>query len=137
MIKILKSKSANKGSIALISVLIISAILLIVTVSMSENNISTSYEQLNTSSNKTVYYTAESCLEEAIYRLEDDTAFAGTTLNFDEPGLSCNITVSGVSPKIVQISVVYGDYTENYSSEIDVADLGSAHNAQLNNWNEI
>lgn len=130
----MKNKIINqRGSIALISILIISAVVLILVLSMSDINMSTSYQYLNTASNKTVYYTAEACLEETIIRLEDDDNFTGTTIIFNDD-TNCTITVSGTD---IELVVNYLNYSQNYSAEISKAEVGEANNVQLLNWHKI
>lgn len=131
MIKINK----QKGSIALISILIISAILILLVLGSSEGNISTSYQYLNKESGKTSYYTAEACLEETIIRIEADTTFSGTTLAIGDT--TCQSTVSNDTPKLVLINVNYGNYSENFQATVSVTTSGQANNATLLSWGKI
>lgn len=124
-----------KGSIALISILIISAILLITVIGMSESNISQMYQYLNNESNEIMYNTGEGCLEETIIRLEDDISFTGTTLNLDDQ--VCTITVSGADTKTVLIEVSFLNYTQTFRAQLSVTATGQANNVDLLNWNEI
>ncbi len=124
-----------KGSIALISILIISAVLLITVIGMSESNISQMYQYLNNESNEIMYNTGEGCLEEAIIRIEDNTSFPGTTLNLDDQ--VCTITVTGEGTKTILIEVSYLNYTQTFEAQVSVTAAGQAHNVDLLNWNEI
>ena len=90
--KFLKQK---RGSIALISLLIISAFTLLIVLAASEASISTYQIYLNESSGETAYYGAESCLEEAIMRIEGDSDFSGTTLGGLTDGFSVVTQFSG------------------------------------------
>lgn len=123
----------QKGSVALISILIISAIVLILVLSMSDISISTSYQYLNASSNKAVYYTAEACLEETIARMEKDDNFTGATIIFNDD-TNCTVSVSGTD---IEMGVSYFDYSQNYSAEISKEEIGEANNVQLLNWDKI
>lgn len=125
----------KKGSIALLSMLIISAFTLILVVAMSEINLSTSYQYLNNTANKTSYAFAESCFEEGLLRLEADSAFTGTTLIFDT-NAECTIAVSGTSPKIMAITVQYGDYEQTFSGQVSLEAAGQVWNATLWKWQE-
>lgn len=128
-----KIVSENSGSIALISVLIIAAFTILIVLAMSEVNISTSYEYFNNSENKTAYYTAESCLEEAIIRLEDNPAFNLGTITFDTD-TSCNISVANNQ---ILIEVTHLDFAQNYQADISLTSNGQANNIKLLNWQEI
>lgn len=122
----------NSGSIALISVLIIAAFTILIVVAMSEVNISTSYEYFNNSENKTAYYAAESCLEEAVIRLEDDPTFNSGTITFDAD-TNCNISVTGNQ---ILIEVTHLDFAQNYHADISLNSNGQANNVKLLNWYE-
>lgn len=126
----------QKGSIALISILVIVAFSLILAVGMSEVNISTSYQHLNNNANKGAYYLAEACLEESILRLEADNSFVSETLVFSNAD-SCDINVSGINPKTVAIDVNYSNYTQNFQAQLQLSQNGQVTNAALSNWLEI
>lgn len=131
--KIIHYYQKCRGSIALISVLVISAVVLILTLGLSEINISTSYQYLNNSSNKTAYYAAEACFEEAVIRLEKDISFTTTTITID-PDTSCLINVSGLD---LNISVDYLDYNQSFLGAISINAIGQANNVTLLSWEEI
>ena len=136
MIKRIKNLAKKeRASVALISVLIISAILVILTIGMSDNSISTSYQYLNKESNQNLYHTAESCLEETIIRMEEDTSFAGTTLSFND--ITCTSIVTGISTKMILIEVTYLEYTQNYSAEVTITVNGQANNVTLLKWSKV
>ena len=122
----------NRASIALISLLVISAFTLILVVGMSEVNLSKSYQYLNNTSDKTAYYIAEGCLEEAMIRLENNTSFAGTTLTLDAD-TNCSVSVTGTT---ISITVNHLDYTQTFEGEVSVTQEGTANNISLQYWNE-
>lgn len=123
----------QKGSVALISILIISAITLLLVLGMSEISISTSYQYLNNSINKDNYYSAEACLEEALIRVEQNPSFIAGAINFDS-GASCTISVNGDA---ITITVNYLDYSETFQADTSLSQIGEANNIELLNWNEI
>ncbi len=126
----------QKGSIALISILLVSAITLLIVVSMSEINISTSQQHLNSTSSKSNYYLSEACFEESLIRLENDAGFTGTSISFDTNS-NCTITISGGATKTVDITTNFFDYTQNYQGTVTIEQNGQAINATLLNWSEI
>lgn len=125
----------TRGSIALISTLIISMFILILAVSMAENSISVGYQHVNNAASKFSMNFAEGCFEEALHRIELDTSYSGSTLTFSDG--SCEITVSGGSTKTIDITLTYLDYIQNFQGTADVTTLGHATNASLSTWNEI
>ena len=126
----------NKGSIALISLIIIAAITLIMVLGMSDSSISNSYQFKNASSNKSSYYIAESCLEEAIIRLERDSGFSSETITIDDNS-SCSITVSGTTTKSINIDVTYDNYVQTYHGQAEITENGTVNNIDLTLWEEI
>lgn len=126
----------HKASIALMSILIISAFTMFLVLTMSEVNVTRSYNYLNTSTQNESLYGAEGCLEEAIIRLEQDMAFTSGTITYSAEK-TCQITVSGTNPLTVNIEMSYDDYTQNYSAELNVVEDGEANNIHLSSWQEI
>lgn len=131
----LKFKSQN-ASIALISLLVISVFTLILVVAMSEVNISSSYQRLNTESGKLSYYAAEGCFEEAAHRLEEDTGFNSATLEYDSD-TSCSIVVTGTAPYVITVTVNYLNYVERYQANAYITSSGEGTNLSLGDWQEI
>lgn len=125
----------TRGSIALISILIISAFTLIVAVLTAETNISTGYQYVNRFSENDSYYSAEGCLEEALIRIEGDSSFATETVTFT--GGSCVINVTGTDPKTVDITFTQGSNVQNFRGEVDITLNGHAINTSLSTWSEI
>ncbi len=132
----MKPNTTNtKGSIALIGILIISAMLIVLTVSMSESNISSMYQYLNNESSQKMYHVAEGCLEETMFRIEGDISFTGTTLSMGD--VSCTSTVSGGTTKDIAIIINYLSYVQNFSAQVEVATNGEVNNVELLNWGKI
>lgn len=125
-----------KASIALMSILIITAFTLLLVLTMSEVNVTRSIQYLNTSTQNESLYGAEACLEEAMLRLEQDPTFTSETVTFDTDK-TCTITVSGSNPITVNIEMNYDTYTENYSAQLTLVQNGSAYNIRLDSWEEI
>jgi len=126
----------HKASIALMSILIISAFTMFLVLTMSEVNVTRSYNYLNTSTQNESLYGAEGCLEEAMISLEQDTTFTSGTITYSAEK-TCQITVSGTNPLTVNIEMSYDDYTQNYSAELNVVEDGEANNIHLSSWQEI
>lgn len=122
-----------RGSIALISMLIISAFTIILVVAMSEINISTSKNYFNNNGDKTAYYSAEACLEEAIIRLEKDPTFVTETLTFDSD-TDCTITANA---NTISVTANFLNFTQNFQATIQIKSSGQANNLKLLNWKQI
>jgi hypothetical protein len=134
----MKKISTKRGSIALISILLITSILLIVVTGMAEAHMSILFQYNNNVMGMSSYYGAESCLEETIRRLEQDTAFTGTTIT-DDAVTFCSTAVSGAG-NIKTISVTNvenGIYTQQFEGSISITQSGTANNALLTGWKKI
>jgi hypothetical protein len=131
----MKILNKQTGSIALISLLIISAFTLILGLAMAENSISTGYQYVNNTSGEASYYGAEGCLEEAVIRIENDSSFTSETISFDWG--TCQIVVTGTNPKTVDVTITQGVYSETYQATVDITVNGHATNASLSSWEEI
>lgn len=119
----------------LIMVLMMSATLLIIVLGSSDTQISASYQNLNTNSNKAAYYNAESCYEEAARRLKEDATYIGETITFDYG--SCTISIVGSDTKTVSVTTQFNGYTQYYQAEILIIDNGEINNVRLLNWQKI
>ncbi len=126
------------GSVALISILLISAILIILVTAMSDSSINTSYQYLNNESDKNAYYYAEACLEETLLRIEQDPSFSSMSHTIGDA--VCTVTVSAANPKDVNISITYANYTsftQNYYASVVLTVNGQAYNVSLLKWEKI
>lgn len=138
MKNILKNKNKRglrKGSVALISVMLISALTLIVVISMTEINFLTSSQSFNSGADRTAYYAAEACLEEATVMLEADLNYSSGGLTFDAD-TSCTISVTDDGQKNVTIQATYLDYVQNFSATFSYQQNGQASNLHLIDWSE-
>lgn len=134
----MKETAQNKeGSVALMSILIISAMLVLIVLGMSETNISNNYSYLNSNSDQLIYNLAESCFEDTVKRLEEDPLFDGSTTTFADTGSSCTSDVSGAGPYTVEVELTNNNYTQYFEGEVSLTTIGEANNAELLNWGEI
>lgn len=127
----------QKGSIALMTVLVVSAIMLIAVLGASESQITTSYQHLNATSNNSAYYFAESCLEEAMGQLKADSDYIGGEIELANDNMNCGVLVTGGSQKTIDVMVNYENYTQSYQAEVSVSSNGEANNVRLLNWEKI
>lgn len=127
---------SNRASISLITLLVISAFTLILVVGASVAGISNYDQSFNYDSSKISYYMAEACLEEALLRTEADSNFSSTTLTLDAD-TNCSVTVAGVNPKTITVTVNFLDYTQTYQAEVSLTQTGQIYNSELLTWEEI
>ena len=124
-----------KASVALVSLLLISAITLLLALGMSEVNISKSYQYQNNEANKMNLYLAESCLEDALLRLKSDPEFNSGSINFDANS-SCSVSISGSETLYILITANFYDFSETYQAEVTHSQDGEVYNLSLDNWEE-
>ncbi len=125
-----------RASISLISLLVISALTLILVVAVSIAGSSNYDQSFNFDSTKTSYYTAEACLEEALLRTEQNSGFTSTSLTVDSD-TDCEVTVTGTNPKTVTVTVHFLDYSQTFRATVSITQAGQIYNSDLLTWEEI
>lgn len=127
----------ERASIAIMSLLLISAITLLAAITVAENNWNTSQQSLNRFIQESLYYAAEACLEESAIRIESDSSFSGAQLTIAD-NVICNSSVTELDGSYtVSIQVSENNYSENYQGIFDSQNLGSSLNLNLNTWTEL
>lgn len=99
----------TQGFVALVTVLIISAIALLIGLSISLLSIGEVKMSLQKSQSSQAYYLANLCAEEALMKLKNDIDYSGEVLNDIENG-SCIILVEG--NWIVKVSANFSNQTK-------------------------
>ncbi|EKD48339.1 MAG: hypothetical protein ACD_65C00011G0003 [uncultured bacterium] len=128
--------NSKQGSVALVSLLIISAFTLVLVLIASESSVSTYEEYVNDNSDQMMYYSAEGCLEEAILRLENNSTFVGETVNID-PDTECVIAITeDDNRKIIDIEISHLNYTQNFQAVAELLESGEIFNSNLEEWEE-
>jgi type II secretory pathway component PulK len=125
-----------RASVALISLLVISSVTLIVVLAMAEVDVSSFYQYENNNSNTSAYYLGESCLEEAMHRLEEDTSFTSANITLDS-NQSCSITVTATSNYSIDVNVSFYDYVQNFRGIGTISTSGGANHFTLSSWQEV
>lgn len=129
-------RAVHRASVALISLIFISAFTLILVIMMSESSLSSSIANSNHEINRAMRYAAEACLEEGLLRLEEDPTFTGTTLTLSDT-TSCSFTVSGSMPSLFSIEVNDQDNVQTFEADVNLTTVGQSNNATLLRWEEI
>lgn len=115
-----KTKKLNDGYVTLISVLIIGAIGLTITLSLlllglSASRTSFAYEQQNTAQGL-----AEACTEEGLQQIRNSTPFTGGgTLNLSTGDCSYSVTSQGGEDRTIEASATVGGVVRKIKVIID------------------
>jgi len=128
-----KPKSNRDGFIALIAILIISGIIILISLTVSQLSIAEAQMSLQKSQSSQAYYLANLCAEEALMRLEETNgAYAGGS-ELIENG-SCIISVSGNLPaKKVGIEADF----QNQIRKIKIIISQISPKIIINSWQEV
>lgn len=127
---------AHRASIALITLLVISAVTMILVVAASVNGLSNYDQSFNFEAGKIGYYGAEACLEEALLRTELDATFSTTSFSLDAD-TDCSVSVSGTNPKTINVTVNFLEYTQTFEATVQITQNGQIYNSELLTWEEI
>lgn len=124
-----------RGYIALVSVLIISAVVLLIALGISQFGIGQSTMALQKNQALESYYLAQSCAEEALMKLKEDLGYRGNeTLNIN--GNSCAILPaegSGNKNRVVKTSS--NAYNQIRKIKIEIDRVNPA--MDIKSWQEL
>ena len=129
-----KNLQNNNGFVALTSVLIISAVCLIIGIGVISLNISEGQMSLQKDQSSQSYYFANLCAEEALISLKEDNGYLGETINGESMNIensSCTISVEG--SWTVKISAISSDQVKKIKIKL------SQINPQIviSSWEEV
>lgn len=119
-----------RGQIALIAILIVTAVALAAALSASFTNRGGLARGLLHTQSQEAFANAEKCLEEALLRLKNDSSYGGGADPFGDG--SCSITISGGTITVTG-KVAGGKVFRKIQATVTVT-LG---NVQLNTWQEV
>jgi|GEM_PF-5160340 len=114
------AKKREKGAVALTTLIVVSAILMLTGITILLVNIDLS--RATTSSNATIMNRMRltACLEESLIRLKDNDIFIGTiTMNFNSYTCESIVTDNG-SPGVKNISITSSSHEFNYQKDFQV-----------------
>lgn len=126
-------KNKKNGFVALMSVVIISAILLILAITISSSSIFERYDILASELKERSLSNAEACADEALLLIannENHTATTTTTLTAKDQCTIGPIPTSG-NPRIFFTTSSYAGYTTNLKISVDPTTIS------VNYWEEI
>jgi hypothetical protein len=122
----------NQGISALLTIVIIGAAGLLMAYSSVVMGLGELEMGYDAQQGKQAFSVADSCVEEAYYRLKLDSGYTGGTLNFDSGSCIIAITGSG-SNRTINIEASLGDYTQKIESEVTI----SGSEIVIDSWEEI
>ncbi|OGI94361.1 hypothetical protein A3A03_03420 [Candidatus Nomurabacteria bacterium RIFCSPLOWO2_01_FULL_40_18] len=110
----------NKGFMALISVVIISAILLLVAISLSNTSFYGRSNILDSELKEKSSALAEACVDVAILKLTDNSSYSPIDEFVNVGSEKCTIdSISVGNPKIIKVMADYQHYITKLEIEID------------------
>lgn len=136
--KVMRAPKAPRGVIALISTLVIMAVVLAIGLSISligRDEIALSGVYLD---GEQAFAIADACTEEGVSRFKANGAFGGTTLSLD--GGSCTVTVTnlGGNTRLVRSVASYNDAIRVVEANVSLSlnAQGNAKSIRINSWRE-
>ncbi len=111
----------NSGAAALFIVLAISVISFLIAKNVSILGLGELDMSYTSSKEKEVFYLAESCLEEVLYHLQNDSSYTanGEVLNLEGGSCLINITANG-SLRLINIEANKDNYYKNLNAKIEI-----------------
>lgn len=126
---------SQRGYIAFIGLLIISAVTLAVSVSIALLGISEAQSSLSAKKGEEVLKIAEGCGEEALLRLRDNAGYSDGSLNVGNG--SCTINVSGEGQdRIIDITAITSGPPQ-YVKKIQIIAKRVGNSINIVSWSEI
>lgn len=129
-----KNLQNNNGFVALTSVLIISAVCLIIGIGVISLNIGEGQMSLQKDQSSQAYYFANLCAEEALISLKEDSGYLGETISGESINIensSCIISVE--DSWTVKISAVSSEQTKKIKIKLSQIDPQMV----ISSWEEV
>lgn len=121
----------NRGFTAITSVLIISAVVLVISISVSLLSIGEGQSGLATYKGEASYFLTDGCVEDALLKAKQNASYTGGTLT--RPEGSCTISISKAGNTWTVTASNSGTYTK--SIQVIIQRTGSS--VTVSSWNEI
>lgn len=122
----------QRGAAALIAVIIFTALVALAAVSISVISLGNIESGFSTQTGTDAVLAAESCIEEAMYQLQSDNSYAGSTVDVGDT--ECTIVVTGTPCGTCTITVdaVADTFTRTIEAVVDV----SGSTLDIQSWEE-
>lgn len=126
----------KKGFIAFTSLLIISAITLVVSISIATLGVSSARGSLDFKKGKETYEIAKSCAEESLIRLRNNATYTGGNLTVGDG--SCTIAVSGTgSNKTIDVVSIISNPAPSFTKKIRVITKRTGNSINVLSFTEV
>ena len=122
----------KKGYIAFSSLLVISAVILAITVSVGLLGISESQMGHSVKKGEEAFFFVEGCLEEALLRISKNPSYSGGLLNFPEGQCTIDIQKNGED-----WTVTASGSKDSYTRKVEAQIKRICNQTQLVSWLEI
>lgn len=124
----------QQGFVALTSIIIVSAILLAIATSASLLGVQEANSSLSFKKGSEALVIAKSCIEEGLYRLQEDASFSTHSLNVGDG--SCTIQVSGTSPNYTIVVTATVSFAPSFVKRITVNAVKAGNSISITSWQE-
>ncbi len=129
----MRKHTAQNGYVALLSVLVLSAIATTVAVTLLLTGTDASRETLIVQQSAAARSYVDACAEEALQQIHDDTTFLGqNNLSLSQGTCSFSIVSTGTSTRTVSVSATVGSTVRRASIYVTI----SSSNISVNSWQE-
>ena len=125
----------QKGTIALISLLVISAVVLAIGISVSLTGLDEMKMGFRQGQTTGAFYVAESCMEEALFRLKQDENYSGGALSIGDGSCNIDITANG-SQRTITVTGTLNQYTRGIQAIVNILNDGTTYGNEVISWEE-
>jgi maltose-binding protein MalE len=116
------TKPDIKGAIALITMIILGAVVVMIVSSVTLLGVSSRYNSLQSNESSAVFIKTEGCLEEALLQLSRNNDYSGDSYNID--GADCEVAVSGSGDqRMLDIEASENDFYQHFTVDVQVSPL--------------
>ena len=131
-------KQQPSGFVALVTVLVISAIMLTLGLFTSAAAINEMMAGFSWDQAERALQITDACVDEAVFRLKSDSSYTGGTLSVNGGTCTSSVTGSG-STRTVTSTGTLGDFTKKISATATFVTniAGTANTVDLTHWEEI
>lgn len=125
----------NNGFVALVSLLVISAAVLVISTSISLLGVGESKASLDFKKGQETLKVAEGCAEEALLRLRDNASYTGGSLNVGDGSCTISISGTGADRTITITASISGP--PQYTRKVQVTIKRAGNSINIISWVEV
>ncbi len=126
----LKFKKTQSGAAILLAVMVLTAILVSVSLTVGLSSIAENQINLYQTQSGRLFVNADGCMEEALTRLNRDNNYSGDTINLDLT--LCAITVSGSgNSRTITVVAIRNDHSKSLEARVTLSPF------DITSWQEL